>query len=297
MKPLVIAMPGNESMAGSIASSLVAEVGSLSWRRFPDGESYVRLESDVSGREVILVSSLFRPDEKILPLLFAADAAREFGARRVILAAPYLGYMRQDHRFKEGEAVTSRSFAGLLSAHLDGLVTVDPHLHRYKSLSEVYSVPAVAVHATALLARWVREHVKNPVIVGPDSESEQWAREVASGAEAPVVVLEKTRKGDREVEIVLPSMGEWRSRVPVLVDDIISTARTMTKVVELMRAAGAKPPACLGVHAVFADTAYADLLRTGPLTVITCDTIPHPSNGIKVGPLLSEALKSLLPQQ
>lgn len=294
MRIVVFAMPGNESMAASVARGLDAEPGRLNFRHFPDGESYVRLETAVSGRDVVLVSSLFHPDEKTLPLVFAADAARDLGARNVILAAPYLGYLRQDRRFREGEAVTSVTFAKLLSAHVDGLVTVDPHLHRHRALSEIYSVPAVAVHATALIARWVRENVEGPLIVGPDSESEQWAREVAQGAGAPCVVLEKTRKGDREVEIVLPPLAEFRSRVPVLVDDIISTARTMSKAVGLIRAAGGKPPACVGVHAIFADAAYAELTDAGPRSIVTCTTIPHPSNGIDVGPLLVDALKKLL---
>ena len=88
-------------------------------------------------------------------LLFAADAARQLGARKVGLVAPYLCYMRQDRSFKPGEAVTSRSFAALLSRACDWLVTVDPHLHRYKSLSEIYAIPARALHAGPAIADWI----------------------------------------------------------------------------------------------------------------------------------------------
>ena len=76
----------------------------------------MRIDTPVRGRCVVLAGSLHQPDEKTLPLLFAADAARELGAAQVGLVAPYLAYMRQDRRFEPGEAVTSRSYARLLSA-------------------------------------------------------------------------------------------------------------------------------------------------------------------------------------
>jgi ribose-phosphate pyrophosphokinase len=142
---LVIAMPGNERFASEIAAALGTETGQIETRHFPDGESYVRFRSDVRDRELVMVATLDRPDCKYLPLHFAAAAARELGASRVGLVAPYLAYMRQDRRFHEGEAVTSRTFARLLSSAFDWLVTVDPHLHRTGSLSEIYSIPAKAV--------------------------------------------------------------------------------------------------------------------------------------------------------
>src|SRR3546814_4803631 len=95
----------------------------LETRRFPDGESYVRLLTDVTDKCVDLVCTLARPDEGFLSLVFAADAARDLGVREVTLVAPYLSYMRQDRRFQLGEAVSSKSFARLVSATFDRLVT------------------------------------------------------------------------------------------------------------------------------------------------------------------------------
>src|SRR5574338_414230 len=104
---IVFALPGNEALAASLASSLDSELGSVTVRHFPDGETYVRIESPVRGRDVILTCTLDRPDDKILPLLFLGATARELGAERVGLVAPYLAYMRQDRRFNEGEGVSS----------------------------------------------------------------------------------------------------------------------------------------------------------------------------------------------
>ena len=171
---LFIPTPGNEATARALAQSLDAAVGQLELRAFPDGETYLRFDSDLSGRSLAIVCTLDRPNDKILPLLFAAATARELGAVNVGLVAPYLAYMRQDRRFKPGEAVTSREIAQLLSNAFDWLVTVDPHLHRYSSLSEIYRIPTRAVHAASVMAEWIKANVPKALIIGPDSESEQW---------------------------------------------------------------------------------------------------------------------------
>ena len=291
MRPLLFSVPGNETLSAALARELDAESGAVEIRRFPDGESYVRILSQVTGRECLLVATLDRPDEKILPLLFLALTAWELGAARVTLIAPYLAYMRQDRRFQPGESVTSACFARFLSGWIDGLVTVDPHLHRRGSLEEIYTVPCTTLHAAPLISHWIREEVENPLLVGPDVESEQWVSEVAREASAPWVVLKKERLGDRNVRISVPELDRWLDRTPVLVDDIISTARTMIETVGHLVRAGLRPAVCVGVHAVFAGSAFADLRAAGAGRIVTCNTIPHDSNGIDVCPLLVGALR------
>ena len=287
--PLVLALPGNDDLATRLASSLGGEAGALTVRRFPDGESYVRVTSPVAGRDVVVACTLHRPDDKVLPLLFLAATARELGAARVGLAAPYLAYMRQDRRFRDGEGVTSRYFARLLSGAVDWLVTVDPHLHRLGSLAEIYAVPARVVHAAPHLSAWIGANVRRPLLVGPDAESAQWVRAVADGCGAPSVVLEKVRRGDRDVSVSVPDVERWRDRTPVLVDDIVSTARTMIETVGHLRRAGLAAPVCVGVHAAFADDAYERLLAAGAARVVTTNTIPHPSNAIDLTEPLAAA--------
>lgn len=294
MRPLIFHLPGDEALSGQLARALRAERGALEVHRFPDSETLVRLDADVSGRDVVLVCSLSRPNDKTLPLLFAADAARDLGASQVVLAAPYLGYLRQDKRFHAGEAVTSRTYAGLLSAAFDGIVTVDPHLHRYRSLDEIYNVRTRVVRSAPLISDWVKSNVTRPLMIGPDSESEQWVAEVAGEAGAPFTVLQKIRRGDRGVEVSLPDVSAWSDHQPVLVDDIVSSARTLIKAVASVRRVGLPPPVCIGVHALFAPGAYQELLDSGVSRVVTCDTVPHSSNAITVVEPLARALKHLL---
>lgn len=291
MKPVILALPENEQFATGLAAKLQAEVGRMTVRRFPDGESYVRIESPVDGRNVALACGLHDPDSKIPALLFAASTARELGAARVGLVAPYLGYMRQDKRFNEGESITSVHFAKLISHYVDWLVTVDPHLHRRKSLDDIYSVPSIVVHAAPLLAQWISANVDSPVLIGPDSESEQWVSEVARGASAPWLVLEKVRRGDRDVSVSIPDITALRGRTPVLVDDIISTARTMMAAVRHLTGQGLATPVCIGVHAIFSGDAHAELLSAGAARIVTTNTIPNSSNAIDLIPAIADALR------
>jgi ribose-phosphate pyrophosphokinase len=293
MRSLIVPFPDNGETAASLAKRLDAEVGAVTWRRFPDGETYVRIDAPMTGRATILVCTLSRPDEKMLPLLLTAATAKDLGASRVGLVAPYLAYMRQDARFQPGEGVTSAYVARLLSQAVDWLVTVDPHLHRRRSLAEVYSIPTRVARAAPLIAKWIRRHVPSPVVVGPDGESAQWAQAVADEAGAPSVVLNKTRRGDREVEVSFPDAERWKGYTPVVVDDLISTAHTMIETVGHVKRAGLPAPICVAVHAVFAERAYADLVAAGPARVLTCNTVPHASNGLDATGLLADGVQEI----
>lgn len=282
MSVLLLPAPGAEQAAADLAVHLSAPIGRVEARRFPDGESYLRLHDDMAGKDVAIVASLRNPDPQALRLWYLAQTARELGARGVGLVAAYLPYMRQDKRFQPGEAVTSGTFARFLSQAFDWLVTVDPHLHRRASLSEIYSVPADTVASAPAIARWVSVHVPDAVIVGPDSESEQWASDVAARVGCPFIVLSKRRLGDRNVEISVPDSQAHAGRAPVLIDDIISSARTMAVAVRNVQAVFGRAPVCIGVHAVFAPDAMQVLEEAGAARVVTCNTLPHESNEIDI---------------
>jgi ribose-phosphate pyrophosphokinase len=289
MRAAVLTLPGNEALGARLALELDAKPVAATIRRFPDGESYVRLETEVADHAVVLAAALDRPDDKLMPLFLAAATARELGARSVGLVAPYLPYLRQDRRFLSGEAVSARAFAELLSSRLDWIVTVDPHLHRIHRLGEVYKVPTDSITAAPRLAHWVRDHVLEPLVIGPDEESRQWVEAVAHLAGAPFVVLRKQRRGDAEVSVELPDLSAHRDRTPVLVDDIISTGTTLVEAAAALRRAGCEPAYCVAVHGVLAGGAYPRLLAAGIRRVVTCNTIVHSSNEIDVHDLLAAA--------
>lgn len=286
---VIFAMPGNEAFAKALAEAGGFEPGVLETRRFPDGESYVRLLTDVRGKCVDLICSLADPNEGFLSLVFAADAARDLGAREVTLVAPYLSYMRQDRRFQSGEAVSSRSFARLVSATFDRLVTVDPHLHRYPALSTLYTIPDITLNAAPVLADWIAAHVEAPLLIGPDEESEQWVSVIAARIGAPFTVLRKVRHGDRSVDVEVPDLGAWSGRQPVLVDDIASSGRTMIEAARKLVLQEFPKPVCAVIHGIFAEDSYERLAALSS-RIVSTDAVPHPSNAIGLAPLLAEAL-------
>jgi ribose-phosphate pyrophosphokinase len=294
MNVALCALPGNEAFAAQLGQQLGCARFGVEVRHFPDGETYVRLLDDPAGRQLAFVCSLNDPDAKLQALLFAAGTARELGASGVGLVAPYLGYMRQDRRFKDGEAVTSALFAAQLDRAFDWLVTVDAHLHRRKALAEIFAMRAVDVTAAAAVAAWIGSQVPQPLIVGPDRESERWAAAVAAPLGAPHVVMAKVRSGDREVRIEAPPLERWRGRTPVLVDDIISTGRTMAAAASALVAQGFAAPACAGVHAVFSGDALQALRDAGVRRIVTSNSIAHETNAIDASGPVAAALRELI---
>ncbi len=294
MKPLLLALDANTALRDAVLASDRFERGECMVRQFPDGESYVRILSECAQRDVVILCTLHQPDALIMPLLFCADTLRELGAKSIGLVAPYLAYMRQDVRFHAGEAVNAKLFAKLISAHFDWLVTVDPHLHRIHNLSDIYSIPQRTLTAVPLLAQWLEREIKNPLLIGPDSESEQWVANVANMAHAPYLVLEKIRRGDRDVQIALPDLQRYREHTPVLVDDIISTGHTMLEVIAQLRAANFAAPVCAAVHGLFSENAEEKLLAAGTQRIVTCNTVAHRTNAIDVGALLIDAVHNLM---
>jgi ribose-phosphate pyrophosphokinase len=281
------AAPG---LVDDVATATGATELQVERRDFPDGEAYVRLLGSVFGSDVLLFAPPAGIAGSVLPILFAADAARMQGARRVGLVAPYLGYMRQDRAFKEGEAITSRTFARLLSTTFDWLLTVDPHLHRYSSLGEIYSIPTTTLCAAGPIARWTKSNVARPFIIGPDAESRQWVDRIADLLDAPRAVFAKDRRGDFDVELAGDHL-ELGQHKPVIVDDVISSGRTMIEAVELVLADTGVQPICVAVHALFSGEALRLLTDAGPEMICTVNTIEHPTNRISMAEELSLAIK------
>lgn len=294
MKPIIFSLFNQHPLLKGMTEKLDVETGKIILHDFPDGETYLKVENNIKDKEIIIINSLEHPNPKILPLIFFSETVKSLGAKQVGLCAPYLAYMRQDKRFQEGEGITSDYFAALLSKYFDWIVTVDPHLHRHHDLSDIYSIPSTVLHSAQMIAEWIKKSVDNPVLIGPDRESEQWVGQVAKKANAPFLILEKIRRGDHDVEVSLPAIAAYVNCTPILIDDIISTAQTMIKTIAHLKNLNMKPPICIGVHAIFSDNSYELLLKSGAASIITCNTISHFSNQIDVSGVITEGVKQQL---
>ncbi len=291
---LVLPFPDEVELALQVATRCDAMLGTLAWRHFPDGESLVSVDERVAGVDVVLFASLNQPDEKALALRFAADTARDLGARSVGLVAPYLAYMRQDARFAPGQAIAARAFARFIEQSVDWLVTVDPHLHRIARLSDLYRIPAAAISAAPCIADWIRGEVPSPLLIGPDQESAQWVTEVARLLDAPFLILDKVRRGDRDVVIAPLPDGFVAGRTPVLLDDMASSGHTLAAALAQLQAAAWPPVVCVVTHPLFAGDAWETLQHAGPARVVSTNSVSHSSNGISVCLPVVEAVRSRL---
>ncbi|MBI2145880.1 ribose-phosphate diphosphokinase [Candidatus Woesearchaeota archaeon] len=290
---MIITTCGNSiPIARRLAAALHATFSPLTISSFPDGDLYLKYTTALKGQNVIIVHS-FQPhsNQSLFNLIFAAETAKDLGAKKVILVSPYLAYMRQDTRFHPGEAISSKIMAKHLNRCVDKIITIDPHLHRYKSLKDIFTIPAVKLTANALIADYIQKHCKNEVIIGPDSESFQWAAEIARHLRVQATVLKKTRFSSRHVQVKMIKPISIRGKNVVIVDDIISTGHTIAEAAEQAKKMGAKSITAIGVHGLLVEGAMAKLRRAGVNKVITTNCIEHSTNKIDVTPLLLRELR------
>jgi ribose-phosphate pyrophosphokinase len=279
------------AFARRLAAGARIEASPIRRHRFPDGELKLRLPPRLP-RQIAILRSLHLPNEKLIELWLAARTARRLGAATVTLVAPYLAYMRQDRAFVPGEAISQQQIGALLAALFDRVITVDPHLHRIASLAEILPETAtVTLSAAPAIGQFLRRRAADALLIGPDEESAQWVRSAAEAANVEWTVARKVRRGDRRVAIAMPDVNV-RARRVVLVDDMISTGRTLVEAARMLTKAGASRVDVAATHALFSEDAADALRGAGVRSIWTTDTVPHPTNAIRLAGLLADALRA-----
>ncbi|MCK9261666.1 MAG: ribose-phosphate diphosphokinase [Azoarcus sp.] len=292
MIDLLLCFDDEWPLAARVAKAAGVPCEQVVRHRFPDGELKLRLPPSLPSR-VGMLRGLDHPNEKLVELLFCARTARTLGAGRLVLLAPYLGYMRQDIAFTPGEVVSQHVVGEFLASLFDAVVTVDPHLHRVSRLSEAVPVAqALALSAAPLLAELIAERRPGAMLLGPDAEAAQWVAAAARSHAFDHGVCSKQRHGDREVHVTLPDMA-FAGRQVVLIDDVASSGRTLAVAAAQLLAAGASSVDVAVTHALFADDALQTVRAAGVGEVWSTDCIAHPSNAVGVAPMLAQALRDL----
>lgn len=290
---LILAFPDYISQSRNLAEKLNVPLKSVELHRFPDGESLVRLPVSLP-EHIIVCRSLNQPNDKLIELLLCAKTARQLGARRLTLIAPYLCYMRQDIANRPGEAISQRIVGSLLADLFDDVITVDPHLHRISVLSEAIPLKnAITVSAAADISRFLANKFDYAVLLGPDKESKQWVSGIAANIGFDYVVAEKIRQGDQQVDITLPDF-DYRDKPVIIIDDIASTGRTLAKAARRLKTVGAGDVYAAVTHPLFCGDAESHLRSAGVKSIWSTDSITHPTSCIKLDALLAETVKSIL---
>ncbi|HTR21499.1 MAG TPA: ribose-phosphate diphosphokinase, partial [Gemmatimonadales bacterium] len=223
---MLIAGSANPQLATAVSTAAGAPLARTAIHRFPDGELHVALGDSVRGQDVYLLQPTSPPVEThAFELMLLADAARRAGAARITGIVPYLGYARQDRRAGGREALGARVMADLLGSGLERVVAVDLHM---PALEGFFSVPIEHLTALGVLVERLAlpEVNERGVVVAPDLGAARLADRYARALELPVAMVLKTRLGGTEV-VARGVTGDVRGRVPVIVDDMISTGATV----------------------------------------------------------------------
>jgi ribose-phosphate pyrophosphokinase len=291
-RPAIHALPAAIKDAERLASRLGVPLHPIDVHSFPDGE--LRVTVGQTSATTIVYAPLDQPNDKLLALLFAAEAFRREGARRLVLTAPYLCYMRQDAAFHKGEAINQRVIGPLLAGSFDRVITVDAHLHRTKRIEDVFpgiesdDLSAMPALADTLLGSGLS---RETVIVGPDEESRPWVGDLAARLELKHVVGRKSRRGDRSVEIAFDDPGLFAGRPVLLVDDIVSSGGTLIACTKALLAAGATAVDAVVTHALFSPQMAQAFRDAGVRSIRSTTSVPHPTNAIALDGVLADALR------
>lgn len=267
LEPVILAGTTVPAVAADLARELGCSTAEADIRRFPDGECYVHVTDDLTGRHAIIVQNT-SPDAALVEAMLLQDAAREAGADRVTTVVPYLAYARQDRSFKHGEAISSRAVARALGANTEELITVDPHkediLRFYPNARSVSAVPQLA----ARLGEWGVD-----CILAPDKGARDRAQRAAAILGIPHDHLEKTRLSATEVRMRAKELDVAGKRVAI-VDDLIASGGTMITAARQLKEQGASAVYAACTHGLFTGGAVPKLLAGGIDRVLCTNSLP-----------------------
>ncbi|MEI8154601.1 MAG: ribose-phosphate diphosphokinase, partial [Hyphomicrobiales bacterium] len=221
------------------------------------------------------------------------EALRREGASRLVLVAPYIRYMPQDSAFLKGQAISQRVVGLLLTKIVDRIITIDAHLHRTSEIGDVFpGIEADNLSAMPAIADRLRTGSLNrkTIIVGPDAESRPWVSDLAGRLGLTHAVAQKTRRGDRAVEIEFPDPSLFAGRPVLMVDDIVSSGGTLIACAKAIAAAGATAIDAIITHALFSAELGIELTVAGIRTIRSTHSVPHPTNAFTLDETLLRAL-------
>jgi len=287
---IVIPGPASQELGRKIADLLKARIVPVGFKRFPDGESYIRLDGDIKGEEAVIVQTTSPPqDTHLLQLFLMIDTAKNLGAKKVTAVVPYLAYARQDKRFLFGEAISVETIIKLLEASgLDQFITVN--IHEEEILEKIH-IPARNLSAFPLLA----EHFKEKGLAGafslaPDQGALEWAREADNVLKGGFGWLRKERDRLTGEIAVEKKRFDVRGRDVIVFDDIISSGGTMAKGVKMVKDQGARKVYTACIHPLLAEGAEEKILKSGADGIVGTDCVPSSVSVVSVAPLIARAL-------
>ena len=254
MKLKLIAGNANPDLAQAIARQLEIELTPAKIGRFSDGEIQVKIIDGVRGADCFIIQSTCAPvNENIMELLVIADALKRASARRITAVIPYYGYARQDRKAEPRVPITSKLIANLITvAGIDRVLTMDLHARQIQGF---FDIPVDHLYARPVLLEYFQNlKLHNPIVVSPDAGGVERARAFAKLLNADLAIVDKRRPRPNEAAI-MNIIGDVKSRNAIILDDMIDTAGTLTKVADAIKKAGALKVYAAASHGVLSGEA------------------------------------------
>ncbi|MFH1786841.1 MAG: ribose-phosphate diphosphokinase [archaeon] len=281
---MIIGGSASLELAKKISAESGEPLAAVKHKKFPDGEVYVKLEQGKVGEDVTIVQSTHFPQyENFAELLFLAEIAKQYGAKRIRAVVPYLTNAMQDKVFEPGEILAVRPIASAMKAvGIEKILTVDCHFYRKEGPFDAFGIPAYNIGAAPLLLDHVSKKFKDLVIVTPDAGSAEQAKQVGGQN------MKKKRISSFEVEI--EGLPDVSGKNVLIIDDLIETGGTVRKAIDNVKKAGAAKVAVAATHAAFCCQAY-DKIKPMADYVVTSDTIPHETSKVTVAKKIADTMR------
>lgn len=289
----IILGPSSKELGEKIADLTGFPKVPVASKIFPDGESYIRLESNVQNEHAVIVQTTSKPqDTNLMQLIFMVNAAKRNGARKITGVVPYLAYARQDKIFLEGENVSIESVAALLEkAGLDELITVNIHA---ETALEKFPFPTRNLTAIPTIAEYfVKKGYRNAFALAPDKGALYIARQAQQVLCGEAGSLDKTRDRFTGQTKQTGKPLNVKGKVVIVFDDIISTGGTIVGAAKILKEHGATEVYAACVHGLLVGDAEKRMLDAGIEEIVATDSVPGLNSKVSLAPLISEALRAL----
>src|SRR6478736_3856519 len=288
----------NRDLAERICKYIGVPLGQATISSFPDGETYVKIEENVRGRDVFLIQPTSPPsNEHLMELLIMVDAARRASADRITAVIPFFGYARQDRKDKPRVPITAKLIANLLyAAGVNRVLTMVLHAQQVQGF---FDIPVDHLYSLPVLIKYLRQRLTGKtVVVSPDIGGLKMASAYSQALGASLAIVAKQRKSATETE-ALYLIGDVEGCDVLLVDDLTETAGTLTSAASILKKNGARDVYAGVAHAVLVDLAIPRLQKSEITELVTTNSTPvRTVDGFKVtvlcvSELLGEGIKRI----
>jgi len=269
----------NISLAEKIAGKLGKPLGQIEFKRFSDGEIWVKYYENIRGLDVFIIQPTLPPADNILELLIMIDAAKRASAKRITAVIPYFGYSRQDRKDQPRVSITAKLVANLITvAGADRVITMDLHTAQIQGF---FDIPVDHLYSSSIFSGVFRNISNNLVVVSPDIGGIKMARSYAKRLHCNLIVIDKRRPEPNQSEVV-HIIGSVEDKDVLLVDDLVDTGGTLVSAIEALKKNGARNIYGSITHPLLSGPALERINKSAITKLYVTDTIPLRENSEKI---------------